>query len=166
MVVVLMGVSGSGKTTIGTRLADALDWAFVDGDTFHPDANVEKMSRGMPLTDEDRWPWLHSIRDFIQERLETGAPAIIACSALKASYRDVLFDDEDGTFLVYLRGEYNLIRKRLQARTDHFFDGNLLKSQFETLEEPSSDEALIVDVEAPPEAIVETIRVNLTASSS
>jgi len=158
MVIVLMGVSGSGKTTVGTRLADALDWTFADADDFHPEANVEKMSRGAPLTDEDRWPWLRAIRDFIQTRLEQDEPAVVTCSALKASYRAVLFDDVDGAELVHLRGSYDLIRERLEARTDHFFDAEMLDSQFEALEPPSDDEALIVDVDASPEAIVDTLR--------
>lgn len=157
MVVILMGVSGSGKTTIGQRLAERLDWPFADGDAFHPDANVEKMSRGEPLTDEDRWPWLHSIRDFIAERLADEKPAVVACSGLKAAYRDVLLDDNDGAELVYLRGSYDLIRQRMEARTDHFFDADLLDSQFDALEEPSPNEALIVDIDAAPDEIVETI---------
>lgn len=158
MVIVLMGVSGSGKTTVGTRLADTLDWTFVDGDDFHPDANVEKMRRGTPLTDEDRWPWLRAIRDYIGTRLAQNDPAVVACSALKAAYREVLFDGNDEAQLVYLRGPYDLIRDRMHARADHFFDEELLDSQFEALEEPSADEALIVDIEASPEQIVRTIR--------
>ena len=157
MVIVLMGVSGSGKTTIGTRLAEVLDWDFVDGDDFHPDANVEKMSRGEPLTDEDRRPWLRSIREFIDERLASDDPAIVACSALKPSYRDVLLDNAEDTHLVYLRGDYDLIRERMEARADHFFDADMLDSQFETLEEPSTGEAVIVDIDASPDEIVQSI---------
>jgi len=158
MVIVLMGVSGSGKTTVGTRLADRLGWTFADGDDFHPPANVEKMSRGEPLTDADRWPWLRAVRDFIAERLEADAPAVVACSALKAAYREVLLEDNDGAELVYLRGDYDLIRDRMEARSDHFFDAELLDSQFEALEPPSAEEAYVVDVDAPPDAIVYTIR--------
>jgi len=158
MVIVLMGVSGSGKTTVGTRLADRLGWTFADGDDFHPPANVEKMSRGEPLTDADRWPWLRAVRDFIAERLEADAPAVVACSALKAAYREVLLEDNDGAELVYLRGDYDLIRDRMEARSDHFFDAELLDSQFEALEPPSAEEAYVVDVDAPPDAIVHTIR--------
>lgn len=161
MVIVLMGVSGSGKTTVGTRLARTLDWTFVDGDDFHPDANVEKMRKGIPLTDEDRWPWLESIREYISTRLAQNEPAVVACSALKRTYREVLFEDNDDAQLVYLRGEYDLIRKRMQARAGHFFDPDLLDSQFETLEEPSANEALIVDIDATPEDIVRTIRQEL-----
>jgi gluconokinase len=157
MVIILMGVSGSGKTTIGQRLAERLGWTFADGDAFHPEANVEKMSRGEPLSDEDRWPWLRSIRDFIGDRLADEAPAVVACSALKAAYRDVLLDGNEDAELVFLRGSYDLIRKRMKARTDHFFDADLLNSQFDALEEPSPEEALIVDVEASPTEIAKTI---------
>ncbi len=153
-----MGVSGAGKTTVGKHLARELDWTFVDGDDFHPDANVQKMRRGKPLTDEDRWPWLEAIRDFIHERLAQNEPAIVACSALKATYREVLLDGNDDAKVVYLRGDYDLIRRRLKARTDHFFDPDLLDSQFAALEEPSAEDTLIVDVDAPPDAIVRTIR--------
>lgn len=162
-VLILMGVAGVGKTTVGTRLADTLGWEFADGDEFHPDANVEKMSRGESLTDEDRWPWLHAIRDFIRERLDQREPAIVACSALKAAYRDVLLDGNDGAQIVYLKGSYDLIRRRMEDRTDHFFDADLLASQFETLEEPGPEAALTVSVDAPPDAIVRTIRRELPA---
>lgn len=158
MVVVLMGVSGAGKTTVGTRLAEALGWDFADADDFHPEANVRKMERGEPLTDADRGPWLRALRDFIEDRLAAGAPAVVTCSALKASYRDVLLKGLDDADLVYLRGSYERIRRRLEARTDHFFDAELLESQFEALEAPGPDEALIVDVDAPPDALVRTIR--------
>jgi gluconokinase len=158
MVIVLMGVSGSGKTTVGTRLAESLGWTFADGDHFHPEANVEKMRRGEPLTDADRWPWLRALRDYIGDRLATDAPAVVACSALKAAYRDVLLDDNPGAELVYLRGDYALIRERMEARPDHFFDAEMLDSQFAALEEPGPDEALVVDIDAPPDEIVDTIR--------
>jgi len=157
MVVILMGVSGVGKTTVGTRLAEALGWEFVDGDAFHPDANVEKMNRGEPLTDEDRWPWLRAIRDFIHERLAQGEPAIVACSALKAVYREVLLDGNDGAQIVYLKGSYALLRRRMEARTDHFFDAEMLDGQFEVLEEPGPEAALTMSVDASPDAIVHTI---------
>ncbi|MFB6278929.1 MAG: gluconokinase [Salinibacter sp.] len=162
-VLILMGVSGAGKTTVGRRLADALDWDFVDGDDFHPPENVEKMNRGEPLTDEDRGPWLRSIRDFIHERLSGDTPTIIACSALKAAYREVLLQDNAGAKIVFLEGSKDLIRQRMRARTDHFFDAELLDSQFDVLEEPTEDAALTVNVDASPEAIVRTIRRELPA---
>ncbi len=156
-VIILMGVSGVGKTTVGTLLAETLGWDFVDGDDFHPDANLKKMKRGTPLKDEDRWVWLQSIRDYIHERLSEDAPAIVACSALKATYREVLLDGNDGAQIVYLKGSYDLIRQRLKSRTDHFFDAELLETQFEALEEPIEEATLTVSVDAPPEAIVRTI---------
>lgn len=157
IVLILMGVSGSGKTTVGTRLADVLDWDFVEGDDFHPDANVEKMQSGTPLTDEDRWPWLQAIREEIHERLSSGTPAVVTCSALKADYRKVLLDGNTGAHIVFLKGSRELIRKRMKTRTEHFFDPDLLDSQFQALEVPDTDAALTVSVDAPVEAIVATI---------
>lgn len=157
-VVILMGVSGVGKTTVGRQLADSLGWEFFDGDDFHPDANVEKMERGEPLTDKDRWPWLETLRDFIHERLVQENPAVVACSALKASYREVLLDGNEEAQIVHLQGDYDLIQQRMENRTDHFFDSDLLTSQFEALEPPTSDDVLTVTVDAPLPAIVETIR--------
>ena len=158
IILVLMGVSGAGKTTIGTRLADALGWEFFDGDTFHPAANIDKMAAGLPLDDKDRWPWLRSLHDFIHERLIVGAPAVVACSALKTSYRSILMDGNEGARLVYLKGSRELIRRRLEERTDHFFDAALLDSQFEALEEPDPSEALIVPIDQSPDAIIDTIK--------
>ena len=155
MVLVLMGVSGCGKTTVGQRLAERIDWDFVDGDDFHPDANVEKMARGEPLTDADRWPWLRAIQQFIHERLEDENPAIVACSALKAAYRDILREDNDGVRFVYLKGSYDLIRARMEARDNHFFKPDMLASQFEALEEPT--DALTVSIDQPPGDVVDAI---------
>lgn len=163
---ILMGVSGSGKTTVGTHLAEKLGWTFVDGDKFHPECNVEKMGRGEPLTDADRLPWLQSIHRFISKRLASNAPAIVACSALKASYRKLLLEDNDGAHLVYLRGDYDLIQERLKKREDHFFDPQLLDSQFDTLEAPTPDEAVIVDIDAPVETIVRRIQDTLPQGAS
>jgi gluconokinase len=158
MVLVLMGVSGAGKTTVGTRLAYELGWEFFDGDTFHPADNIDKMAAGIPLTDQDRWPWLRSLHDFIHERLIVGAPAVVACSALKRAHRAILMDGNTGARLVYLKGDRDLIRRRLKERTDHFFDADLLDSQFEALEEPSPQNALIVPIDQPVGAIVDTIK--------
>lgn len=156
-----MGVSGAGKTTVGTRLAEDLGWEFFDGDEFHPAANIDKMAQGIPLTDEDRWPWLRALHDFIHERLIVGVPAVVACSALKADYRRILLDGNQGARLVYLKGSQALIRHRLEERADHFFNAELLESQFDALEEPSPDEALHVPIDQPPDAIVESIKQSL-----
>jgi carbohydrate kinase (thermoresistant glucokinase family) len=164
MVIVLMGVSGAGKTTIGTRLAEKLDWEFFDGDEFHPAANIDKMAEGIPLDDEDRWPWLRALHDFIHERLIVGAPAVVACSALKGDYREILMDGNQGARLVYLKGSRALIRRRLEQRADHFFDAELLETQFDALEEPCPDEALTVPIDQPPEAIVRTIKSALVSN--
>lgn len=158
MILVLMGVSGSGKTTVGIALAERLGWPFVDGDDFHPPANVDKMARGAPLTDADRWPWLQTVRSFIDERIERGESTIIACSALKQAYRTVLRDGaEDAVRFVYLRGDFDLIRERMRRRKNHFFDADLLASQFDALEPPNSDDAITVDIDQPPDAIVDAI---------
>ncbi|PYS80122.1 MAG: gluconate kinase, partial [Acidobacteria bacterium] len=134
MVIILMGVSGSGKTTIGRRLADELGWKFYDGDDFHPRANVEKMAHGVPLDDEDRAPWLESLRDLIRSCLVRGESAVLACSALKRSYRQYLLIDEN-VMLVYLKGDYELIEERLEGRSEHFMKPKMLDSQFDALEE-------------------------------
>ncbi len=153
-VLLLMGVAGSGKTTTGELLSRRLGWPFRDADSFHPPANIEKMSRGVPLTDEDRWPWLHAIAAWMDERLARGEHGIISCSALKRAYRDVLLGGRPRARLVFLKGEKSLIAGRMAARTDHFMPPALLDSQFATLEEPGPDEdALVVDVTPPPEAV-------------
>ncbi len=157
MTIIVMGVSGSGKTTVGRRLADALGGSFHDGDDFHPPENVRKMASGQPLTDADRWPWLKAIRSFIEARTREDDVTVIACSALKQSYRDVLSGDEEDLVWIFLRGDYELIRERMEARSDHFFDADLLQSQFDALEAPGEEEAIVVDVDATPDAIVEEI---------
>lgn len=166
MVIVLVGVSGVGKTTVGLRLAETLEWEFFDGDAFHPAANIDKMAQGIPLTDEDRWPWLRAIHDFIHERLMVGASAVVACSALKAAYRDALLDGNDGAHLVFLKGDFDLIERRLEARAGHFFNAELLESQFEALEEPDPGEVFTVAVDRPPDEIVCRIKSALVEDSS
>lgn len=160
----LMGVSGSGKTTLGRRLAGKLGWSFYDADDFHPQSNLEKMSRGIPLTDEERWPWLDRLRSLILELIEMDHQAVLACSALKASYRERLLRDTRQTALVYLRGDYELIKRRMEARQDHFFDASMLKSQFEILEEPN--ESTVVNINAPIDAIVNEIIMSLDLSDT
>ena len=155
---VVMGVSGSGKSTIADRLAARLGWRYEDGDRFHPPANVAKMSAGHPLTDEDRWPWLQAIADEIDRLSAAGQRAVIACSALKRSYRDVLVHGRDDVRIVFLSGTQDLIAKRLAARKGHFMPPGLLASQFKTLEPPQPGERPItVSIDAPVETIVDDI---------
>jgi gluconokinase len=157
-VLIVMGVSGSGKSTIGTLLAMRLRWEFEDADWFHPDANVEKMHRGIPLTDEDRWPWLNAIAEWIDKARVAGRHAVIACSALKRCYRDVLIGDRKDVRLVYLKGDEALIARRFATRHEHFMPVSLLHSQFVALEEPGADEnPITVSIEPPPREVVSRI---------
>jgi carbohydrate kinase (thermoresistant glucokinase family) len=158
VVVVLMGVSGSGKSTIGEHLATALDCAFLEGDDFHPAANVEKMRQGIALTTADREPWLKSIAAKIDALLLAKQSAVISCSALQRGYRDILIGRRSRVALVYLKGSYDLIRHRLEGRQGHFMPASLLKSQFDTLEEPTPDEhPIVVDIALPPPEICAAI---------
>ena len=159
-VIVLMGVAGSGKTTIGKLLAEDLGWPFYEGDDFHPQANVEKMNGGLPLNDEDREPWLHTLQKLINRLTHSGESAILACSALKRAYREYLQRDNQGALFVYLKGDYHLIRKRLEERKGHFMRAGMLESQFRTLEEP--ERALAIDIFQEPEAVVDFIKRKLT----
>ena len=153
-----MGVSGSGKSTIADRLAARLGWRYEDGDRFHPPANVAKMSAGQPLTDEDRWPWLQAIADEIDRLSAAGQRAVVACSALKRAYRDILVHGRDDVRIVFLNGTQDLIADRLAARKGHFMPPGLLASQFRTLEPPQPGERPItVSIDAPVEAIVDDI---------
>jgi gluconokinase len=157
MVLVLMGVSGTGKTTIGKVLAAMLGWDFVEGDDYHPVENVEKMRAGIPLTDEDRCPWLKALRQRIQDACDQGENIVLACSALKREYRQYLErDDLECVYYVFLHGSETLIRRRLAERTGHFMDPNLLRSQFEALEVPEG--TLQVDITPSPEEIAAEIR--------
>ena len=155
MIIVLMGVTGSGKTTVGRLLAEQLGWSYIDADDFHSEPNIEKMTGGIPLNDADRKPWLERLRELVHDCLIRSENAVLACSALRESYRDYLLLDEQ-VKLVYLKGDYQMIRKRLAQRRGHYMDPTLHDSQFETLEEPS--ECLRIDAASEPRAIISTIR--------
>jgi gluconokinase len=155
---VVMGVSGSGKSTIAERLAERLAWSYEDGDRFHPASNVAKMSAGHPLTDDDRWPWLLAIADEIDRVCFAGEHAVIACSALKRAYRDVLVHGRNDVRIVYLDGTQQLIAGRLAQRKGHFMPPGLLASQFKTLEPPDdSEKPVTVSIDASVDAIVNDI---------
>ncbi|AXE99554.1 MULTISPECIES: gluconokinase [Paraburkholderia] len=155
MILIAMGVSGAGKTRIGEMLAERLKCSFTDGDAFHSAANKEKMHNGIPLTDDDRWPWLRTIRAAIEEKQAANEDAVFTCSSLKRSYRDILRAGDKDVCFVYLKGSQEVLQERLQTRTGHFFDPSLLQSQLDTLEEPGDDEAITVSIELTPEEIVE-----------
>ena len=161
MVLILMGPMGCGKTTIGKTLTEKLGWSFFDGDDFHPKKNVEKMRAGIALTDEDRKAWLEKLHANIRRWLRDKQNSILACSALKQAYRDILGVDQDTVKTVYLKGSYELLRERIEGRQHPYMDKDLLRSQVETLEEPS--DGLTVDISATPETIVRFIidRLNL-----
>jgi gluconokinase len=155
---IVMGVSGSGKSTIADKLAERLRWSYEDGDKFHPASNVAKMSAGHPLTDEDRWPWLQAIADEIDRVCRAGQHVVIACSALKHAYRDVLVHGRSDVRIVYLKGTQELIARRLAARKNHFMPPGLLDSQFKTLEPPDQREnPVTVSIDAPVDTIVDDI---------
>jgi gluconokinase len=155
---VVMGVSGSGKSTIADKLAERLSWTYEDGDRFHPASNVAKMSAGHPLTDDDRWPWLHAIADEIDRICKTGQHAVIACSALKRTYRDVLVHGRSDVRIIFLDGTQPLIAERLARRQGHFMPQGLLESQFETLEPPDqSEHPVTVSIDASVDSIVDDI---------
>jgi len=140
MIVIVAGVSGSGKTTVGALLAGRLGWLFADGDDFHPAASVEKMRAGIALTDEDRWPWLRAIAAWMDERIARREPSVVACSALKRSYRDLLLGGRPQARMVFLAPDREVLHRRLAARLGHFFPDQLLGSQFDALEPPEPDE--------------------------
>ena len=166
MIIIVFGVSGAGKTTVGKLLARELGWQFLEADDFHPAANIEKMQSGRPLTDEDRWPWLDCLRKQIEQLVSAGENAVLACSALKRTYRNRLGVNDDVKF-VFLRGDYPLVEKQLRGRRRHFMNLDLLQSQFDDLEEPEIDEhALTVALGQTPEEIVEEIEAKLHLAGS
>jgi gluconokinase len=157
-VLVVMGVSGCGKSTIAAMLSHRLHWIYEDGDWLHPQSNIEKMHHGEPLNDADRWPWLHAIADWIDATRLSGHYGIVACSALKRAYRDILVGGRHDVRIIYLKGDRDLIARRVAARADHFMPSTLLDSQFEALEEPKADERpIVVSIVPHPREIVETI---------
>lgn len=155
MVVIIMGVEGTGKTTIGKMLAQKLGWKFYDADDYHPKRNIEKMRSGVPLNDEDRWPWLRNVRELVVSSLNLNTPSIIACSALKNSYREYLKQNKEKIIFVYLKGDKNTILKRLTSRKGHFAGTELLESQLKTLEEP--EDVISFDISKKPEVIADSI---------
>ena len=158
MVIILMGVSGAGKSEIGRRLAEALGIAFAEGDSFHPPANVEKMRDGTPLTDDDRLPWLDDLAAAMDGWQAEGRSTVLTCSALKRRYRDILKGGRAGVLLVHLKGSEALIRSRLSERQHDYMPGSLLASQFATLEEPDpSENPIAIDIAGTPETIVAAI---------
>jgi len=150
-----MGVSGSSKTTLGKALAEELGWDFFDADDFHPPENISKMANGIPLNDSDRAPWLTSIHDQLLSTLKTDRHPVLACSALKEKYRAQLLDGIDGIVIIYLKGSYDMIWSRMSARQGHYMKSDMLKSQFDTLEEPQG--AFVVDVSMPLAEMVNSI---------
>lgn len=150
-VVVVMGVSGSGKTTVAKSLSEKLGWIYQEGDELHPAANVEKMRNGIPLTDDDRWPWLHSIAALVDQWRAAGQSAVLSCSALKRAYRDIIIGDRPNVVLLYLRGSKELIGGRIAGRKHEYMPATLLDSQFATLEEPGEDERpVVIPIEERP----------------
>ena len=152
---IIMGVSGCGKSSVGKSLARSLGWDFYDADDFHPPENVAKMANGIPLDDSDRAPWLASLNKLISSSLKANHPGVLACSALKERYRQQLMNGNDGVKVVYLKGSYDLIWSRMEERADHYMKPQMLKSQFDALEEPTN--ALTIDISIPLDDIVQKI---------
>lgn len=164
MVIIIMGVEGAGKTTIGKMLAEKLGWKFYDADDYHPKRNIDKMRSGIPLNDEDRWPWLKEVGRLINSCFNLNESCIIACSALKRSYREYLKQQNDKIIFVYLKGDKNTISKRLASRKEHFAGTQLLESQLQTLEEPEG--VLTCDISIKPKVITDYIIEKLGLSKS
>lgn len=154
-VIILMGVTGVGKIEIGEELAEELGWVFYNGADFHSQANIDKMKEGIPLTDEDRQPWLETLNKLIHKHIQQGQPAVLACSALKQSYRDTLLAGNEGAVFVYLKGNPTLIGARLRQRLGQFMKSSLIEHQYETLEEPEG--VLTIEADEPPRAIIRQI---------
>ena len=166
MTIIIFGVSGAGRATVGNLLARELGWHFLEADDFHPAANIEKMRSGHQLTDEDRWPLLERLRQQIERSLAAGENAVLACSALKRAYRDRLRVSDEVKF-VFLRGDYALVEKQLRSRHGHFMNAALLQSQFDDLEVPQPDEnVLTIELGRTPEVIVERIKTKLNLAGS
>lgn len=165
--VVVMGISGSGKTTIAGRLTEQLGWVFAEADEFHPAANIEKMTAGTPLTDEDRWPWLESMRDWMTQQARTGRSTVVTCSALRRSYRDVLTQAEGTLNFVHLLGNTDLILERMKTRSGHFMPESLLPSQISTLEPLEPDERGVrIENTGTPDGVTADIITRLGLRSS
>lgn len=161
---IVMGVSGSGKSTIATDLAQRLGWPMIEGDDLHPPANIDKMSHGIPLTDADRKPWLETIAAHIDEWRRGGVRGVVTCSSLKRAYRDILRAGHGDVRFVYLNGSYELLFDRMQHRKRHFMPPALLQSQFDTLEVPGPDEAIAVSIDQPEAAVVDDVMKELHLS--
>jgi gluconokinase len=158
VIVIVAGVSGSGKSTIGAMIAGRMGWEFVDGDSLHPAGNVAKMHAGIPLTDADRWPWLRIVGAWMDERIAAGTSAVVACSALRRAYRDALLDGRPQARLVFLAISREVAAARLAARHGHFFPAQLVDSQFRDLEPPDETErVIVVDAEHPPSEVMADI---------
>ena len=156
--IVLMGVSGCGKTTLASRLADRIGGTYLEGDDYHPPGNKEKMGAGIPLTDEDRWPWYRALNEIARETLEAGSIPVMSCSALKRVYREILFDSISETRLIFLEGSFDLIKGRMDQRDHEYMTSTLLESQFATLEEPEAGEnVLVLSIDETPEEIVNPV---------
>ena len=165
MIVIVFGVSGAGKTAIGKLFAQELGWRFYEADDFHSRSNIEKMHSGVPLTDQDRWPWLDKLRQLIKRSLEAGENAALACSALKRAYRERLCVSDEVKF-VFLSGDYALVEKQLRQRRGHFMNPELLLSQFADLEEPPPDEDVVtIELGRTPEELVKEIKIKLHLAS-
>ncbi|MBW8172688.1 gluconokinase [Ornithinimicrobium sp. Arc0846-15] len=162
--IVVMGVSGCGKSTVGVRIAERLGWEYGEGDDYHPQANVDKMASGRPLQDEDRWPWLHLLADWTKERGERGESTVLSCSSLKWAYRDILRGGGERTFFVHLAGDKNTLMARMEGR-EHFMPPSLLESQLDALEPLRVDEfGMVQDFNSPPDRIARVVAAELDLS--